>query len=79
MRYKWNKFSFPLRVQVIEVQTSLQMKTNYVSKLFILSLSTSENQCQKISLGLLTCVNVQLKPLFLTVHRVKLTYTHKNE
>ena len=51
----------------------LRMKTKCVSKFFISSVFTSESQCPKIPyFGLLTYINKQLKPRFLTMHRIKL-------
>ena len=41
------------------------MKTEYVLKLLISTVFTSDNQC------LLTCMNVELKSWFLILHRIR--------
>ena len=47
------------------------MNSKSVSKFFVSSVFTSDSQCPKIPyFGPLTYVNVQLKPWFLTIHRI---------
>ena len=77
-KYIWNPFKSYFRilgsVEILSPELKVWwMETKCVSKFFIWSVFTSDSQCPKIpSFELFTYINLQLKPCFLTVDRIKL-------